>query len=244
MKNIECFGHRGAAGHEPGNTLLSIKCGLELGADWIEVDVHAAGTHLAVIHDETLEKSTNGFGLVKTKPWDYVRSLDAGKGQKIPTLREVIDCVDRRAGLVIEIKNHDAASLVVTEIHNAIFNRGWKYKQFIVSSLNYMELQLIQCYDPQIRIALITGGIAADYAKIAEQIGAYSLVADRSSITHQLVEEVHVRGLKIVAGGVDTEQEYLLMESMDVDGVVTDYPDRVISWRFIRYAESSLLTLS
>jgi glycerophosphoryl diester phosphodiesterase len=244
MKNIKCFGHRGAAGHEPENTILSVKCGVDLGADWIEVDVHAVGNDLAVIHDERLEKTTNGFGFVKTKPWDYLRSLDAGKDQTIPTLREVIDSVYCRAGLVIEIKNHDAASLVVSEIHNAVFHKGWNYKQFMVSSLNYLELQLIQCYDPNIRIALIMGGIPMEFAKFAEQIGAYSMFAEKSSVTPELVEEAHIRGLKVVAQAINTEDEYLLMEAMDVDGVVTDYPDRVISWRFIRYSESSLLAMS
>jgi glycerophosphoryl diester phosphodiesterase len=244
MKDIKCYGHRGAAGHEPENTLLSVKCGIEFGSDWIEIDVHAVSGDLAVIHDERLEKTTNGSGLIKMKSWDYLRSLDAGKGQKIPTLCEVIDCIDRKAGLAIEIKNHDAASLVVGEIHKAIFQKGWSYKQFIVLSLNYLELQMIQCYDPNIRIALVMSGIPKEYAKFAEQIGAYSLFADRSSITPELVEEAHIRGLKVVALDVDSEEDYLLMEAMDVDGVITDYPDKVISWRFLRYSESFLLTLS
>jgi glycerophosphoryl diester phosphodiesterase len=113
MGDIKCFGHRGAAGHEPENTLLSVRRGVEFGADWIEIDVHAVGDNLAVIHDERLETTTNGSGSLKTKTWDYLKSLDAGKGEKIPTLAGVIDCVDRKVGIVIEIKNHDAASLVV-----------------------------------------------------------------------------------------------------------------------------------
>jgi glycerophosphoryl diester phosphodiesterase len=244
MKNIKCYGHRGAAGHEPENTLLSVKCGIEFGSDWIEIDVHAVSGDLAVIHDERLEKTTNGSGLIKMKSWDYLRSLDVGKGQKIPTLCEVIDCIDRKAGLAIEIKNHDAASLVVSEIHKAVFYKGWTYKQFIVSSLNYLELQLVQCYDPHIRIALIKGGVIMEFAKFADQIGAYSIFANKSFITPELVEEAHIRGLKVVAQAVNTEEEYLFMEAMDVDGVVSDYPDRIISWRFIRYSESSLLKLS
>jgi glycerophosphoryl diester phosphodiesterase len=197
--------------------------------------------NLAVIHDERLEKTTNGYGFVKTKPWDYLRSLDAGKGQKIPTLCEVVDCIDRRAGLVIEMKNHDAVSSVVSEIHKAVFYKGWNYKQFMVSSLNYLELQLIQCYDPHIRIALIMAAGPMEYAKFAEQIGAYSLFANKSSITPELVEEAHLRGLKVVAQGINTEADYLFMEAIDVDGVISDYPDRIISWRFLRYSESSLL---
>jgi glycerophosphoryl diester phosphodiesterase len=244
MKNIECFGHRGAAGHEPENTLLSVKYGMALGADWIEVDVHAVDGRLAVIHDECLEKTTNGVGYVKTKSWDYLRLLDAGKGQQIPTLGEVIDCIDRRAGLVIEIKNHDAVSNVVSEIHSAVFGKGWSYRQFIVSSLNYLELQMLQCYDPHIRVALVLGGAPLEYAKFAEQMGAYYLFADKNDITPGLVEEAHIRGLKVIAQTVNSEEDYLFLEGIGVDGVISDFPDRIVSWRFLRYSETSLLALT
>lgn len=244
MKNIECFSHRGAAGHGPENTLLSVKCGMGLGADWIEVDVHAAGDRIAVIQHERLEKTTNGQGFVKTKSWEYLRKLDAGKGQKIPTLCEVIDCMDRRAGLVVEIKSHDAVSHVVSEIHAAVFYKGWDYKQFIVSSLNYLELQLLQCYDPQIRIGLIKGCAPLHYAKFADQLGAYCLFADKEAVTSELVEDSHAREVKIIAQNVNLQGDYLLMEATGVDGVVTDYPDRVISWRFLRHSESSLVAFS
>jgi glycerophosphoryl diester phosphodiesterase len=244
MKNIECFSHRGAAGHGPENTLLSIRCGVDLGADWIEVDVHAVAGRLAVINDERLEKSTNGCGFVKTKPWEYLRSLDAGKGQRIPSLCEVIDCVGHRAGLVVEIRNHDAISSVVGEIHDAVFHKGWTYRQFIVSSMNYLELQLMQCYDPHIRIAMIMGGIPAEYVKFAEQMGAYYLFANTSSVSPGLVDDAHVRGLKIILQGVNTEEDYLLAEAMGVDGVISDFPDRILSWRFLRYSSSAFIALS
>src|SRR5437763_13614314 len=85
-------GHRGAMGHCPENTLASFARGLELGADWIELDVHLSRDgQLIVIHDETLDRTTNGHGLVKDHSLAELKQLDAGQGQAIPTLAEVLD---------------------------------------------------------------------------------------------------------------------------------------------------------
>jgi len=97
MNPLLCFAHRGASGHEPENTLSAVEKAIILGSDWIEVDVYAVEGELIVIHDERLERTTNGTGSVMDKTLAYLQSLDAGKGQQIPSLREVFDCVDHRA---------------------------------------------------------------------------------------------------------------------------------------------------
>ncbi len=104
VPNLFCFGHRGARGHEPENTLRSVRQALELGANGIEVDVHPADGRLVVIHDDTLNRTTNGAGLVAEKTFSYLRSLDAGQGERIPTLEEVFDVVNRRAVINVELK--------------------------------------------------------------------------------------------------------------------------------------------
>src|SRR5438270_14072854 len=84
-------GHRGAMGHSPENTMASFERGLELGADWIELDVHLSRDGaLVVIHDETLDRTTNGHGLVREHALSELKRLDAGDGQRIPTLDEVL----------------------------------------------------------------------------------------------------------------------------------------------------------
>ena len=98
-------GHRGAAGHEPENTLRSFRKALDLGADMVELDVHLCGTgELVVIHDETVDRTTDGSGSVRDMPFHELRGLDAGKGERIPTLREVLDLLEGRAGVNIELK--------------------------------------------------------------------------------------------------------------------------------------------
>src|SRR5712675_1536867 len=96
-RKLFCFGHRGARGHEPENTVRSLRKALKLGADGIEVDVYFVDGELVVIHDDTLERTTNGKGRVEKKTFAYLRSLDAGLGEHIPTLREIFRAVDRRA---------------------------------------------------------------------------------------------------------------------------------------------------
>ena len=106
-----CFGHRGARGLAPENTLPSIECGLALGANGIEIDVHRVENRLLVIHDETFDRTTNGGGDVRGSTFEAARKLDAGGGARIPTLEEVVDCVRNRAILNVELKSPGSAEL-------------------------------------------------------------------------------------------------------------------------------------
>jgi glycerophosphoryl diester phosphodiesterase len=123
-----------------------------------------------------------------------------------------------------------------------VFSKGWKYRNFLVSSYNYMELQLVQCYDPHIRIALNMTGMTMEYARLAEQIGACALFADKSLLTHDLVEEAHCRELKVFSKVINAENDFLAMQELGVDGMVSDFPDRIVTWRFINHSPSSLLS--
>ena len=96
-----CIGHRGAMGYAPENTLKSIEKALELKTPWVEVDVFYVDDHLVVIHDDRLERTTNGTGYVFDKTFAYLRTLDAGGGQQIPTLEEVLELAPRVAGALI-----------------------------------------------------------------------------------------------------------------------------------------------
>src|SRR4029453_18194831 len=104
MGEFLCIGHRGACGHEPENTLRSIRRALELRVDGIEIDVRLAGGELVVLHDARVDRTTNGHGYVFRKSLRELRLLDAGKGERIPTLREVFETVDRHAFINVELK--------------------------------------------------------------------------------------------------------------------------------------------
>src|SRR5947208_10529090 len=86
MSGLLCIGHRGACGHEPENTLRSIRRALELGAQGVEIDVRFVDGELVVFHDARLERTTNGRGQLARKSFADLRALDAGLGERIPTL--------------------------------------------------------------------------------------------------------------------------------------------------------------
>jgi len=99
------IGHRGAMGYEPENTLRSFKKALDLKVDMIELDVYVCKSdELIVIHDDKVDRTTNGQGYVVNKTFEELRTLDAGKNEKIPTLSEVLNLVNRKAKLNIELK--------------------------------------------------------------------------------------------------------------------------------------------
>src|SRR2546428_297275 len=138
-----CIGHRGARGHEPENTVRSVRRAIELGADGVEIDVYFVDGELVVIHDAKLERTTNGRGRVMRKSFAFLRSLDAGKGERIPTLREIFDAVDRRAFVNVELKGRNTAEPVQSLIEEYVAARGWRFEDFIVSSFHRRELARI-----------------------------------------------------------------------------------------------------
>ena len=99
-----CIGHRGASGYEPENTLRSFSRAIEMKCSWIELDVHMADGHIMVIHDEDLSRTTNGKGKISESKYEYLSKLDAGEGEHIPTLPEVLALVDHRCRINIELK--------------------------------------------------------------------------------------------------------------------------------------------
>jgi len=222
-----CFGHRGAAGHEPENTLLSVEKAIALGADWVEIDVYAVEGELVVIHDERLERTTNGTGYVMEKSLAYLRSLDAGKGQKIPTLRELFDLVDRRIGVNVELKGRDTAALTVSLIDQYIKDRGWDNDQFIVSSFRQRELEKTRRFGPRIRLGVIIGGRRRFYAPFAERHDAFSVHPRMDLVTPGFVERAHRRGLKVFVYTVNDPGDMVRLETLGVDGVFTDFPERL-----------------
>ncbi len=122
-----CFGHRGARGHEPENTVRSVCRAIALGAEGVEVDVYLADGQLVVIHDDTLERTTNGHGRVMKKSFTDLRSLDAGLGERIPTLAEIFDAVNRRAVINVELKGQHTAAPVTALISEYVNQRGWNF---------------------------------------------------------------------------------------------------------------------
>ena len=149
--------HRGAKGYEPENTLQAFQKALDLNADGIELDVHlSADGHIIVIHDETIDKMTNGKGFVNTLSLPELKSFLIAEKHEIPTLNEVFDLVDKKCLINIELKNFDTFSKVVDLIDGYVSEKNWKYEHFIVSSFDWNALQHVHDLNQNIPIGVLT----------------------------------------------------------------------------------------
>ena len=222
-----CIGHRGARGHVPENTLASFEYAISLGCDWIELDVYAHEGELIVIHDDDLDRTTNGSGPHSNLSFDALRALDAGNGEQIPTLNEVINLVDRRCGINVELKG-TATAEPVSALLRSCCEAGWSPESFLVSSFRHQELQQA---DPLFRRGALFGRILPDLWERAERLDAWSVNFDLKDVTSALVDEAHSRGYQVLVYTVNEVSDIKRMLSLGVDGLFCDYPDRMLSLR-------------
>jgi glycerophosphoryl diester phosphodiesterase len=222
------IGHRGAMGYEPENTLLSFQKALDLGVDMVELDVYVCKTgELVVIHDDRLERTTNGRGCVWEKTLEELKNLDAGKGQKIPTLKEVFDLINKKVQINIELKGENTAEPVSEAIKYFILQNGWKEEMFLVSSFNHQELKKFKELMPNIRIGILITEIPINYAKIAQDLNAWSINPSMEFINQTFIDDAHSRGLKVLIWTVNSSEDIKRMKSLGVDGVFSNFPDRI-----------------
>ena len=222
-----CIGHRGAMGHAPENTLLSFKRALELGAACVEADVYHVDGNLVVFHDDRLERTTNGSGYLLDHDFDTLRALDAGDGERIPTLEELFETVDLKAGVNIELKGPDTARPVV-EFIAARRQYGWRDDLILVSSFNHSRLEAVHGRDPRIRLGVLIEGPPGDAAAVAAALGAYSVHLSLAFMERGVVQDAHSRGLRVFVFTVNDPDDIRRMAALGVDGVFTNYPERVL----------------
>lgn len=227
MSPFLCIGHRGAAGYEPENTLRSIRRALELGAHGVEVDVYFVDGELVVFHDATLERTTNGTGSLVRKTFAQLRALDAGKGEHIPTLREVFETVDRRAFINIELKGRRTAAPVAGLIGEFLDRHGWSSEDFLVSSFNRTELRIIR--DPRIRIGLLLARPTRLCWMNARRVRAWSVNPALRFATRPFIDDAHRRGYRVFVYTANAPGDIARIRELGADGVFTDFPDRVAS---------------
>ncbi|MEZ5479371.1 MAG: glycerophosphodiester phosphodiesterase family protein [Thiolinea sp.] len=226
-----CFGHRGAMGHAPENTLASIRKALELGVDWIEIDVYQVDGHLLVFHDDRLERMTDGRGYLQDHSFAELRRLRVtGSTETIPTLQEVCTLINGRVGLNIELKGPGTAQ-PVSMFTSQLLQTGWSLDKLLISSFNHRELQQLQRLRPQLRRGALHCSLPVDHARFAADLGAYSLHSALEFVDEMLVADAHARGLQVYVYTVDHPKDIARMQAMGVDGVFSNYPERVLALR-------------
>ena len=221
------FGHQGAPGYAPENTLLSFEEAIRRGTDWIELDVHWVNDELLVIHDYRLDRTTNGHGIIYKQALEYIRSLDAGQGEKIPFLHEVFDKINRRVGINIELKSDGTERSVMALVDHYIQKYGWSIDDFMISSFNHFELKTVREINPDIIIGILLYGVPLDFDAIMQLIRPNSINISIDFISQDIVNIIHEKGLQVFVYTVNFTDEIQWMIDLNVDGVFTDYPDRV-----------------
>ncbi len=221
-------GHRGACGYAPENTLKSMRKALEIGVHGFEFDIQmSADNEPVVMHDDTLDRTTNGKGLVSGYTVEELKRFDAGEGERIPTLRDVIDLVDKRCRLFIELKAEEATYSVADIIENSVKNLGWNYEQFFVCSFNHLQIAHIRAINPNIRTCALFVGIPINLAQLALDAGAWSINPSIHHINQSLVDDAHIRGLKVLVWTANNAEEISKARKLGVDGIISNFPDKV-----------------
>jgi len=227
---IEVTGHRGAAAVEPENTRRGIRHALALGVHRVEIDVHLSkDNELIVMHDAAVDRTTNGTGKIAEMTLVEIKQLDAGKGERVPTLQEVLDAFKEfwaQGGatlLQIELKGPGTAAPTV----DAIKENGIAGK-VVLSSFDVQRVVEAKRLLPQAACDWITSTLEPDPIETARRIPADALHLRHDLATHEWVERAHAAGLQIIVWNIDEAPRMKWAASLGVDGISSNNPQLLI----------------
>ena len=223
MNSILKIGHRGAKGYEPENTLISFEKAIQLNADGIELDVHLSSDgEIIVIHDETIDRTTNGKGFV-----NQFTALELKK-YGIPTLIEVLELVNRNCFVNIELKGIGTVKAVVELIVHYISEKNWSYTDFLVSSFDLKMLEEVYLLNPKIRIGVLTEESVEEALAFAKKTKAFSIHPDYRLLTKENVALMQENGFEVYPWTVNSTEDIQKIKSFNVNGIISDFPDRIL----------------
>ena len=219
-KDFLLISHRGASHYEPENTLRSFRRALEMGSSAIEFDVRKSRDgRLVVIHDSKVDRTTDGTGAVSGKTLDELKTLDAGFGERIPTLEEVFENFGGRCGLVVELKEKGTEEETVSLIKKHSLT-----KEVAVVSFRGDCIHSVRALDSAIPTGLITV-FGFGCVKKALSLGCRVVATNHRFMTHRLVSEARENGLFVCCWTVNDPKRGEKLAGMGLDGVITDKPD-------------------
>jgi glycerophosphoryl diester phosphodiesterase len=214
------IGHRGAKAYEPENTLRSYKKALEIGVDAVELDVRKTkDNQLVVIHDADVKRTTDGKGLVSELTLEEIKGFSAEKGEKIPTLKEALDFLDKKVKILIELKEAGVEEKVL----EAVRKNGLQ-KNVIITSFIEDALRKIRELDKEVETGLIYAEHKNPVKAALELKASYLLPLYRFTHTAN-VQKAHENGLKVIVWTINTPEEAAEYVKKGVDGIASDKPD-------------------
>jgi glycerophosphoryl diester phosphodiesterase len=225
--------HRGASGTRPENTLAAFRRAIEIGADFIELDVRATADGVAVVmHDATVDRTTNGSGRVAELTLRQIQALDAGSwfslefaGQRVPTLVEAVSLAAGKIALSMELKETGVEEQAVAALRQAADGQSF------ISSFHDECLARVRTLDPAMRIELIVGidplseDEIARLIRRAQGLGASLLAPSYRGITPGLVAAAARAAIGIIAWTVDNREDMRRMMELGITGITTNYPE-------------------
>ena len=223
MPRVLKIGHRGAAGHAPENTLAAIQRGIDLGVDFVEIDVRCTSDGVLVaLHDATVNRTSNGKGRVDSLSWAEVRSFDAGNGEHIPTLEQVLKVAAGQAGVMLELKVAGVAHLTVQSIQKAQFKNPVIYASFL-----HHELSAIRSIDPEAMLMVLFDRLPGSPATYAVKYRPTYVGLRHETATRRLVDAFHHEDLLVCVYTANSTGDIKHALSVGVDGVISNFPERI-----------------
>ena len=222
-------GHRGNPAHHPENTLASFASAIELGVDVIECDIHLTSDgRLAVIHDHTLERTTNGSGLVGRRTLAELKQLDAGSGERIPELVEVLELAHGKVGVAVEIKNlpvtYPGIEAKLVEALRGVGMSG----DCAAISFDHRSIKRVRELDQDVVGGVLVAGRPLMLAEMLSWADAQVYSPHWSFVDSETVAEVHSCGAVIGVWTVDDAEILERSRSLGVDAVYTNRPAEML----------------
>ncbi len=232
--HILVIAHRGASGDAPENTLAAFNLAVEQGADVVELDVHmTTDGHPVVVHDDTVDRTTDGSGHVRTKTLAELKALDAGSwfdsgfaGERIPTLDEVVVWARGKTTLSIEIKNTPHRHRGIEASVTGVLERRSALADHEVFSFDHQCIQRIKAREPEVFTGVCYNADPVDHPALAAAASATALHPMFHHVRADVVRDAHAAGLLVFPWIVDAYQDIRDMALLGVDGITTNYPKR------------------
>ncbi len=224
MKNQLVIAHRGASGLAPENTMAAHRIAFRTGAHMIETDVQETEDgKLVCIHDFDVDRTTNGSGAIAELSYREIREFDAGDGENIPSLEEVLDYTRGKLKLNIELK--------VTDIEKKVLDLVKERKMIpdvTISSFLHGTLVSTRDLDTEVSTAVLVTKLRDDMISYVNELEANALNPDYKTISPVLVNDAHSNNVLIFPWTVNSASRMEVLYSMSVDGIITDFPDVAI----------------
>lgn len=240
LRKVDNVAHRGASAYAPENTIAAFDKAVEMKADYIEIDVQRSKDgKLVLIHDTTVDRTTDGSGKVGNLTFKELRDLDAGSwkseqfaGAQIPTFDEILDRYHGRIGILIELKAPELYPGIEENVTAELKERNLDKPQnekIIVQSFNHKSMKKMNELLPKVPIGVLTSSSADTTEQALQEFSSYADYFNPSYgiVTEDLVNQVHSLGMKIGAWTVRSQEAAAFLLDVGVDAIITDYPDYV-----------------